>query len=273
MAHVQGWRKLAGSAWGPPDDPQFYGALELDAGALLEYVETIRERDGVHLTLTHLVGRAVAHALDQVPEANVRIARGKVHQREGVDVFFIVATGSGDELSGVKLCDVDKLSAVEVARELTGGVETLALGRDPAFGRAKRMLAVLPPRVLRRALRMSAWLTSDLDLDLPALGMRKESFGSAMVTSVGMWGVGQAYSPLAAYYRVPFLVCVGSVEQRARVVAGRVLARPVLTVTATFDHRYLDGFHAAKLSKALADYCAHPARFEPDLAALRASRS
>lgn len=36
---VRGWRKLAGAAWGRPSDPQFFGDLELDAGALLSYIE------------------------------------------------------------------------------------------------------------------------------------------------------------------------------------------------------------------------------------------
>ena len=61
---LHGWRKLAGSFWGPPDDPQFYGDLELDAGNLLEYLHGLRERTGTHVTVTHAVGRAVAHALD-----------------------------------------------------------------------------------------------------------------------------------------------------------------------------------------------------------------
>ena len=42
-------------------DPQFYGDLELDASALLDYLEAVRQRSGVHVTVTHLVGRAVAH--------------------------------------------------------------------------------------------------------------------------------------------------------------------------------------------------------------------
>ncbi len=77
---VQGWRKLAGSAWGAPADPQFYGDLELDAGALVSYAEEVRNTTGVHLTMTHLAGRAVAHGLAEVPELRVRLARGRVYR-------------------------------------------------------------------------------------------------------------------------------------------------------------------------------------------------
>jgi len=43
------------------------------------------------------------------------------------------------------------------------------------------------------------------------------------------------------------------------------VARPMLTLTATFDHRYVDGLHAARFAAAVRDYCATPARFEPAL--------
>jgi pyruvate dehydrogenase E2 component (dihydrolipoamide acetyltransferase) len=125
------------------------------------------------------------------------------------------------------------------------------------------MLDLLPPRLLRSAMNLSAWLTSDLNLDLPALGVRRQAFGSAMITSVGMWGITRAYSPLAGYYRVPVLVLVGAVTQRPVAVAGQVVIRPMLTLTATFDHRYADGFQAAKFAQAVQAYCADPAAFEP----------
>lgn len=259
---IHGWRKLAGSFWGPPNDPQFYGDLELDAGNLLEYLHAVRERTGTHVTVTHAVGRAVAHALDCVPDLRVRLAHGREYARESTDVFFIIAADGG-ELTGCKVERADEKSMVEVAEELESSQQAIASGADESFGKAKRMLQLLPPRVLRSAMNLSAWLTSDLNLDLPVLGVRRQAFGSAMITSIGMWGISRAYSPLAGYYRVPVLVLVGAVTQRPVAVSGQVVVRPMLTLTATFDHRYADGFQAAKFAQAVQDYCAHPDRFEP----------
>lgn len=264
---VHGWRKLAGAAWGPPADPQFYGDLELDAGALQRYAEEARSASGAHVTMTHLIGRAVAHGLAEVPALRVRLARGREHDRDSVDVFFIVTTGNGQELTGVKVAGADRKSAVEIAREVSRRCAAISAGDDPELGRGKDLLARLPPRLLRLALHAGAWLTSDLNLDLSRFGMPRQAFGGAMITSVGMWGIGHAYSPLAHYYRVPLLVLVGAVEQRPAVVDGEVVARPMLTLTATFDHRYVDGFHAARFAAAVRGYCESPARFEPPLPA------
>ncbi len=262
---VHGWRKLAGSSWSRPLDPQFYGDLELDAGPLLSYAEQARHAAGVHLTMTHLVGRAVAHGLAAVPDLRVRLARGREHARESVDVFFIVTAADGQELTGVKVCAADRKSAVEIADEVTRRCAAIQAGNDPDLGRGKALLTRLPPRLLRVALRLGAWLTSDLNLDLSRVGMPRQAFGGAMVSSVGMWGVSHAYSPLAPYYRVPLLILVGAVRKMPVAVGDEVVVRPMLTVTATFDHRYVDGFHAARFAAAVRSYCEDPARFEPGL--------
>jgi pyruvate/2-oxoglutarate dehydrogenase complex dihydrolipoamide acyltransferase (E2) component len=263
MTRIRGWRRLAGAAWGAPNDPQFYGDLDIDAGAMLEHLRHLRDAQDTHVTVTHVVGRAVAHGLRTVPELRVRITGGREHPRSSADIFFIVSTGEGNELTGAKIQGADEKTLVELAAELSQATTAISRGSDASFGRAKRLLGLLPFRLVRPALRLSAFLTSDLNLDLPRLGMRRQSFGSAMITSVGMWGVTKAYSPLAAYYRVPVLVLVGSVTERPVAVDGAVVVRPMLTLTATFDHRYVDGLHAARFARAVRDYCVDPARFEP----------
>jgi hypothetical protein len=272
-SRLHGWRKLAGSAWGAPNDPQFYGDLDLDATALLAYIDYVRSETGVHVTVTHLVGKAVARGLAEVPELRVRLARGREHRRESVDVFFIVSVEGGKELTGIRIDRADGKSLAEIGRELNRRLRAIEEDRDPEFGRTKTMFAVLPPSLLRYTLRAAAWLTSDLNLDLSRFGMPRQAFGGAMITSIGMWGIGRAYSPLAHYYRVPVLVLVGAVRPQPVVIDGEVAVRPVLTLTATFDHRYADGFHAAELARLIRDYCLDPAAFEPPLpAAPRRSR-
>jgi 2-oxoacid dehydrogenases acyltransferase (catalytic domain) len=260
---LHGWRKLAGSAWGPPNDPQFYGDLDLDATALLAYIDKVRRETGVHVTVTHLVGKAVARGLAEIPELRVRLARGREYQRESVDVFFIVSAEGGRELTGIKVSAADRKSVAGIGRELADRLQAIEAGRDPEFGRTKAMLATVPPSLLRYTLRAAAWLTSDLNLDLSRFGMPRQAFGGAMITSIGMWGVNRAYSPLARYYRVPVLMLVGAVRPQPVVIDGDVAVRPVLTLTATFDHRYADGFHAAKLAGVIKDYCSDPAAYDP----------
>ncbi|WP_370325468.1 2-oxo acid dehydrogenase subunit E2 [Euzebya sp.] len=265
---LSGWRKISAATWRAPSDPQMYGDVELDARPLLAYVEAARA-DGHPVTVTHLVGKAVAHALARNPDLNGRIRLGRFVRRPTVDIFFIASTADGDELSGVKVARTDEKAVTAIADEVAGRAARLRSGEEDDLGQAKGLLDRLPTRVLRWLMGLLAVLSIDLDLDLPAVGVRRQTFGSALVSSVGMFGIGHAYAPLSPFYRVPFLVLVGEVADRAVVEDGVVVARPMLTVSATMDHRYLDGFHAARLARDLRAYCADPAAFEPPLAAQR----
>jgi pyruvate dehydrogenase E2 component (dihydrolipoamide acetyltransferase) len=228
----------------------------VDATALLSYVDETRAVHGVRATVTHAVGAAVAYALAEVPELNVRRARGRLRPRESVDVFFIVS--ARDELTGIKVADADHLALHRLAAEVNRRVDELDRGDDRQLGPGRALLARLPRPLIRPALRLGAWLTSDLNLDLGRIGLPRQAFGGAMITSVGMWGVSRAFSPLADYYRVPVLVLVGAVRARPVAIGGEVTVRPMITLTATFDHRFADARQAVRFADAVQRYCADP---------------
>ena len=262
---AEGWRKVASATWRGPRDPQIYGDLEIDATELLSFLEDARSATGARVTVTHLVGRALAHALAANPDLNVRKRGDRFVAREDVSIFFVVAVDEGKDLSGVKVRDADRKSAVEIAQELSARAAKIRSGADADFGRSKRLLALTPGPVLRGALGLTAWLTRDVGLDLRRLGLRKHPFGSAMVTSVGMFGVQHAYAPLSPLYRVPFLALVSEVAPKPVAEGEQVVVRPVLIVSATMDHRYVDGAHAARLAKSVRAYLENPRAYEPPL--------
>lgn len=262
MAKLAGWRKIASAMWGPPDDPQVYGMLEFDATPMRAYIERARAA-GHKVTPTHFVGRALAVALHEVPDFNVRVVGGRVIPRDTVDVFFIAAVEGGRELSGVKVERTDEKSVLEVARELSERAGRMKQGDDPEFAKTKKNIAGMPRRLLRPSMRLSAYIAGDRNRGIKALGVKASPFGSAMVTSIGMFGIPQGFAPLARFYRVPLLVLVGEITDKPVAVDGRVEVLPMLPLTATIDHRYADGWHISQLIKPFKAYLADPTTFEP----------
>ena len=258
MAAIDAWRKIAAASWGRPVDPQIYGELEVDAERLLDFIERERERSGEHLTVTHLVGRALAVALAANPDVNVRLRRGRFVRRETVDIFFVVAVAEGKELSGVKVVAADRKPAAEIARELTHRAQRVRAGEEAELGSSKRLLGSTPSWLLRGGLRLATWLVYDRGISLKRVGLPADAFGSAIVSSVSAFGAERAYGPLSPWYRVPVLALVSKVEVKPAVVDGEVVARPHLTVTATLDHRYLDGAHAGRLVGSVRAYLEDP---------------
>jgi pyruvate dehydrogenase E2 component (dihydrolipoamide acetyltransferase) len=256
-----GWRKVAATVWGSPSDPQIYGDFEIDATRLLAFIEDARSRTGTRVTVTHAVGKAIAHALGKQIDLNTRLYRGHFLPRDSVDIFFVASVSGGEEVSGIKVVGADRKSIVEIAEELRARVERIRTG-DREVGGATKALDATPPWLLRPALRFVTWLTTDKNVDLKRVGLPRQAFGSAMVSSVGMFGVQKAYGPLSPLYRIPILALVSEITDKAVVVDGEVVARPILTITATLDHRYLDGSHAARLARSVREYLDDPAAFE-----------
>jgi pyruvate dehydrogenase E2 component (dihydrolipoamide acetyltransferase) len=257
-----GWRRVASAIWRQPNDPQIYGDFEIDASALAAFIEETRRATGVRVTVTHVVGKAIAHGLGQNPDLNTRLHRGRFTPRESVDIFFVASVAGGNDVSGVKVREADRKSVVEIAEELAGRVERIRSGGDAEVGGSEGLVDRLPLWLLRPVLRLVTWLTADRNADLRWLGLPRQAFGSAMVTSVGMFGVQKAYAPLAPLYRIPILALVSEVTRKPVVVDDEIVARPILTITATMDHRYVDGAHAARLARSVRAYLEDPSAFE-----------
>ena len=262
-SRIRGWRKITSATWGHPNDPQIYGDLEVDAGKLLEFINEARVSTGVRLSVTHMVGKSIAHALGEHPDLNVHMHGNYFIHNPTVDIFFIVSTDKGAELDGVKVTDADKKSVLDIARELSDRAGRIRSGDDAELGKTKKVIGSTPRRLLGLSMKTAAWLTTDKGMDLKKYGLPRQPFGSAMISSVGMFGIQHAYAPLSPYYRIPFLVLVGEVAEKPAVVDGQIVARPLLTVSATMDHRYVDGFHAARLARSTRAYLDDPKSFEP----------
>jgi hypothetical protein len=267
---LTGWRRVANAIWRPPSDPQIHGLLEVDATGLLAFLARA-DAAGLDVTPTHLVGRAVAYALGAVPALNVRLNGGRATPRRSIDVFFITAVAGGRDLTGVKVNAVDRLSAVELGEAVREGADRLRRGHDPGFERAKSLARWLPLPLLRAGLRAAAIAAGDHGWSIPALGVHAEPFGSAMVSSLGSFGLPVAFVPIAWMYRVPLIVAPGVIAAKPVAVGGRVEVRPVLPIAVTIDHRWVDGAQLMGAVTAFREYLEDPAAHEPTLGYPRSS--
>jgi pyruvate/2-oxoglutarate dehydrogenase complex dihydrolipoamide acyltransferase (E2) component len=254
------WRKMALITWDAPRDPTAYGTLDLDCEDMLAHLERVRGETGEKITLTHVVGKAVAKAMAACPEANAFVSRGRLVQRETVDVFFQVAfkDEKGANLAGAKVREVDKKSVVTIARELSDSARAIRERGDSETVKASKRMAKLPAPILSLATRAGAFLSYDLELDLRKLGVPNDAFGSCMVTNVGVFGIPVGIAPLLPFARVPLIVTMGAVRDAPGVHQGQVAVRKIMTLGVAFDHRVMDGYHAGVMCRTFAAGFADP---------------
>ena len=257
MEDASSFRRMAAAMWRSPSDPSIYGSMDVDATPALAFLA----RDhGVRLTITHLVARAVALALRDQPDLNGKVRFwGRLEQRSTIDVFVTVATEGNRDLSGARIERADTKSLVELAREIGERAGRIRTGKDASYKKSRGMLKQLPWWLARPTTWLSDVLVNELHVDLAAQGMPRDPFGSAIVTSVGMFGIDSAFAPFVPLARCPMLILVPEVRPRPWAVGDRVEVRPVLRLCATFDHRIIDGAAAGRFAARLGELFADPA--------------
>ena len=275
MANVPGqfvkrastWRMLAPLVWGQPNDSTIYGILDVDVSRALAFLERKAADTGSKLTLTHLVTRALALTFKQHPDCNAYVRRGRIYQRRDVDLFVLVAsseatsptaTDMSADLSGIRVACADGLNLAELAQQLRRSAADIRTGTRDTVAPLKRFLRAFPPFLGRIGLRIATYLQYELNLNLSRFGLPRDTFGGAIVSSMGMLGIRYGFSPLVPAMRLSCLIGVGRVEERPVAVDGQIVIRSILPLTATLDHRVIDGAQAGRLATTLTRLLSDP---------------
>ncbi len=262
------FRKVAMGTWVTAKDPSVYGLVELNMKKTLDLLPTYQEKHKVKITPNHLVGKAYAQAVKNRPEINAMIRGSKIYLRPHLDIFYQVnIPGSGADkikkatLSGAVVREVERKSLAQIALELKEKAEAVKSGKDKEIAKNLEMFKLLPWWFARYYLNLASFLIYGLNINLSKFGIPRDPFGSVMITNVGGLGIDVAYAPLCPYTRVPLLLTVGGITDRAWVEEGQVVVRPILPVSVTFDHRLIDGIHASQMCEEFKKCFAEPEKY------------
>ncbi len=254
------FRRLSIGAWGSPSDPTIYGVVEVNAEKALAFIERVREKTGIKVTLTHFVGKVFARILATYPELNCELRFGSIYPRDSIDISFQVALdpkikgGSSDDLSAGLVKSVHSKNIVEVAQTLNEGASTIRKQKDPFFGRLKKISFSIPGILLRPSVVLLDFFLNKLNLWSPAFGIPKNAFGSMLITNVGTMGVEFALPALFPPSGTPMIIALGAIysapvyEADSSGVVTQIRLAPHVRLCGAFDHRYLDGLHGAKIA-------------------------
>lgn len=259
---LSSFRKAALGTWRTVGDPSVYGTLEIRMDKAMEYIAAFRQATGKRLTVTHLLAKASAATLERMPDANAIIRFNRIYLRKVIAIFMqVVMADEGEDkadLSGATLYDAEKKSLAQIVDEVEERVAKVRARKDESLEKARSSLRLIPFLFMRFFLSLMGFLLYTLNLDLRWAGMPKDGFGSLMITNIGSLGLDQAYVPLVPYSRVPILLAMGAVKDAPVVEDGKLVVGKVMKINATFDHRLIDGYHAAIMAKTLHEYLEHP---------------
>lgn len=263
-------QKLMIATWDPPGEGNILGAVSVDCTKALAYVAEKRRETSVKVTITHVAIKAVAEALARCPTINGHIVMGRYVPSSTVDIGCLVAMEREEGAAGSKANDLANVtirsahlkSVVEIAQELAAGATRLRAGQDKDFEKSKPLMRLLPTWVLSRVVKLTGFIGCELGLSVAPLGVKPRPFGTCLLTAFGSMGLDMAWAPHTPFSRVPLTVGVGAVSDKVIAVDGRAEVRPVLSLFATIDHRFMDGADGAKLAAVVRAVLSDPKSLE-----------
>lgn len=245
------WRVTAAAIYTTPTDSRVYGTLDIDVTDAKRFLDEKR-REGVKITMTHIATAVLARAVAfDVPEMNCFIRRGRVVGRKRLDVTVPVAIGGGDGVSAILIKDAHARTVTSIAEEIRSRAEENRSGSESRTAKNKYLLNRIPWPFRRPVFRFLKWITIDMGLTIKALGLSADSFGSFVVSDIGSFGLNTGMTSLMPAAKIPAVIVLGKIEDKAVVRKGEMVIRTMLPLTGTFDHRIVDGLQIGKLARGI----------------------
>jgi len=256
------WRKIAAAAYSGPQDCRIFGTIEADVTETLAYIFRQRKA-GQKVTLLHFVAAALARTIhEDIPQINCFLRRGRFLRREHVDVFVTVALRRGQDLTGIILPRGESQSAGALAKFLREEVLKKRRGEDSGFVGSKNTLARIPWPFRRALFLLIKWWVYGLGFRLPFFHIPRDPFGSVILSDIGSHGLATGNAALFPMGRVPVVITMGKMAKKPVVKKGEIVIRDIVPLTATLDHRIVDGAQAGALARGVARRLLHPERLD-----------
>jgi len=252
------WKKMAIGTYQYVGDPSTYAMIDFDATLIIKLIEEYQEK-GVHLTPTTVFTKGIAMALKEHPNANGMVRLGRFYRRKTVDIFLQTAPDKiGENLSAITVKECDTKSLEEIAVEIAEKSDRVRKEGDPEYRAVKKIMAFIPFFFVKFFVNLNNFILHTLNIWSPLLNVPQDSFGSAMVTSIGMLGIDNGFAPLVPYSRCPIILSVGQISKKAVVENDQIVIKPIITVCGNLDHRLIDGVAAANVLKSFRKYMENP---------------
>ena len=239
------YQKLAIGSWKDAKDPSIYSVTDLDYEKAQELTDSILKEKGIKLTPTYIVSQAVALVFAARPQLNTILRSGVLYQREKVSFSYLVALVRKDDpkkfnLSNCVAHDVTSMGLLDLYEKLKEKITETKEFRSKNAKSQESLMKKMPTFLMGWFLDLTSFLLYTLNLRLK--GVPYDPFGSVAISNLGQIGVDQTFIPLIPYAKVPVLIAIGLVKPRPVVNEKReVVARDVLRLCSTIDHRYVDG--------------------------------
>jgi len=255
LKKMSNFRKFSIANWNDNFDPTTASLIQIRMENAIQYISKFKRKYKKALTPMHLMIKACAITLKKNPEANVILRFKKLYMRENITISAPIVNNDGEYVT-VRIENADKLSILEIIDILRNEIEKVR--NDSGNTGPEAFLSKFPVFILKPVFSFLSFLMFSLNISLKFLGFIDDAYGVLEITNIGSLGFDNAVLPLTPNTNVLFVIGIGIIKEIPVVDNGKLSIGKVMSLSISFDHRFIDGYHGAKLIKTVKDMMENP---------------
>jgi pyruvate dehydrogenase E2 component (dihydrolipoamide acetyltransferase) len=243
-------KKTALATWNSPGDPSVFNNLEVDTEILDNFIKNHKKKNPNHnLTYTHLMLKALAYTIKSIKDLNSTIAFGSYRKIDDVNISCLVDV-KGTNLAPMLVRKVNRLDVGQIQQQIKDKIKHLKTKRDKDFNHQMGVVNSLHSSLVSVVISISSFISYYLGFEIKPLKIKKYGFGTAILTNCTDMEIYNSFAPLVPFTKAMCVAVLCKPKMRAVVDEnGQIVAKNIMNINVTFDHRYADGYQASLMIK------------------------
>lgn len=253
--------KIRIATWNDSGDPTVWGRVEVDMTPIDAFLEKYNsEHPDNKLTYTVVFAKAFGKGLSAARHLSGKIAFGNFIPSDTVDLSILCDVG-GSNLDNVLVEGCERYSLEQLNEQIKSKVKTLKLGKDKDFNKQIKTGDYTPSFLVGLILRVTSWICYDLGLAFPPLQLKKNNYGTGIITNVTSFDIQDFFGPHVPFLKTIAVAVMNTPQKKPVVVDGKVEIRKIMNLNIAYDHRFADGADCVKMLKAVEQVFNNPASY------------
>lgn len=248
------------------NDSAIYYTQQVDATALLAYLEDKNRSSDCKITVFHAVLAAMVKTINERPLLNRFIVGRRLYQRNSIDIAFIVkrefSDKSQEEVVRFTFDEADTIDTI--ARKINGEVRKVRNAPETSRGAIHILEAFLHlPRILLMAfIKLLEFMDFFGILPKSLIGV-DPMHTTGFVSNLGSIRTDAPYHHLYEWGTTSIFAVMGVIHKEPVVMPDDTIqVRNVMNIGFTLDERIGDGFYYAKSIRRMTDMLEDPSQLE-----------
>ncbi len=239
-------RKIQIATWDDIGDPSIFGLLEIDTEEADKFIaEQNKKNPETPINYGHIGLKAMGEACKS-SNNNGKICFGNFVPVDSVDLCLLLDM-SGDKFDYVLIEGCNKLGIKEIAAQ--SKLKVSQLEKRSYFQKIENwnFLRFVPTFIIELILNILSFLSYNLSLNIPFLGLRKNHFGFGMVFDAQKYNTENVFFPLSNLTKTIHVTVLNKADDKVVARDNKPVIRKTMNINLTFDHRFADGSDALKM--------------------------